>query len=175
MTLKNKSNKKGFTLIELLVVVAIIGVLASVIMVSLNSARAKSRDARRMRDIQEIHNAIELYITTNGYAPILGNINCSIPGYDSSCGVPDTEPSRWDILKEELSLYIKELAKDPCGESCHDDTKKYNGWFSYKYEGPGALGYLIDQDLPVNSETYRIYAQNLESKNSSFGFGLGSF
>jgi len=55
-----KSNR-GFTLIELLVVIAIIGILSSVVLASLNSARQKSRDARRVADIKQIQLALELY------------------------------------------------------------------------------------------------------------------
>ena len=51
----------GFTLIELLVVIAIIGILASVVLASLNSARAKSRDARRIADVKQMQLAMELY------------------------------------------------------------------------------------------------------------------
>ncbi len=57
---KSKSGA-GFTLIELLVVIAIIGVLASIVLASLNTARRKSRDARRITDIKQIRLALELY------------------------------------------------------------------------------------------------------------------
>lgn len=53
--------KTGFTLIELLVVIAIIGVLASIVLASLNNARRKSRDARRITDIKQIQLALELF------------------------------------------------------------------------------------------------------------------
>jgi prepilin-type N-terminal cleavage/methylation domain-containing protein len=53
-------SRRGFTLIELLVVIAIIGVLSSVVLASLNTARAKARDARRVSDLQEIRNALAL-------------------------------------------------------------------------------------------------------------------
>jgi prepilin-type N-terminal cleavage/methylation domain-containing protein len=38
-------NQKGFTLVELLVVIAIIGILSSVAVVNLNSARSKAKIA----------------------------------------------------------------------------------------------------------------------------------
>ena len=63
-----KSNR-GFTLIELLVVIAIIGILSSVVLASLNSAREKSRDARRISDIKQLQLALELYFDASSTYP----------------------------------------------------------------------------------------------------------
>ncbi|MCE9541445.1 prepilin-type N-terminal cleavage/methylation domain-containing protein [Candidatus Kaiserbacteria bacterium] len=68
------SAEKGFTLIELLVVIAIIGLLSSVILGSLNSARKKGRDARRLADVKQLQVALELYYsnqTTPAYPSAL--------------------------------------------------------------------------------------------------------
>jgi len=68
-----KLNKeKGFTLIELLVVIAIIGVLSTLAVVSLNNARQKSRDSKRVGDVKQMQNALELYYNdANGYPAVV--------------------------------------------------------------------------------------------------------
>src|SRR3954468_14399687 len=78
-TLRNK--QQGFTLIELLVVIAIIGLLASVVLLALNSARAKSRDAKRVADIRQMQSGLELFFNDCSSYPIeaaaviLGNLD----------------------------------------------------------------------------------------------------
>lgn len=61
--------KNGFTLIELLVVISIIGLLSSIVLTSVNSARAKARDARRIADFKQIQTALEFFYDSQGRYP----------------------------------------------------------------------------------------------------------
>lgn len=74
-----RTHTRGFTLIELLVVIAIIGILSSVVLASLNSAREKSRDARRISDIKQIQLALELYFDSNAAYPTV--TSALVPSY----------------------------------------------------------------------------------------------
>jgi len=73
--------KKGFTLIELLVVIAIIGILATVVLVSMNIARVKARDIRRVADFKQVSLALEIYHDTNIRYP--GVTGCSNANWDT--------------------------------------------------------------------------------------------
>ncbi len=67
-----KKYTKGFTLIELLVVIAIIGILSSVVLVSLNTARQKGKDARIQSEVAQIRTALESEYSGTTYASLAG-------------------------------------------------------------------------------------------------------
>lgn len=95
-------SSRGFTLIELLVVIAIIGLLASVVVASLGTARAKGRDARRLTDMRQLVNALELYASDNQHYPTSTwlDINACDGGYA-------------DLSTVLTSTYISTVPKDP--------------------------------------------------------------
>ncbi len=68
----NYNRKAGFTLIELLVVIAIIGILASVVLSSLSSAREGARDASRRASLHQVKTAMEMYRNVYGSYPNIG-------------------------------------------------------------------------------------------------------
>ncbi len=114
-----QSKKRGFTLIELLVVIAIIGLLASIVLASLNSARKKSRDARRLADLKQLQNALELYANDNG-----GNY----PNQAAAGNITSIQASL-------VTTYIAALPGDPLG-----------GANTYQYKSSAAsnsTGYCI--------------------------------
>ena len=54
------NRSKGFTLIELLIVIAIIGLLASIVVVALQGPRITARDTKRLGDVKNLQTAMEL-------------------------------------------------------------------------------------------------------------------
>lgn len=107
-----KSEKRGFTLIELLVVIAIIGLLASIVLASLNSARKKARDARRQADLKQLQNALELFANDSGGVYPVGGTPATCFGSDG-CLVVDTTAGLAAATGGLGSAYMTTLPTDP--------------------------------------------------------------
>ena len=67
-----QNTRKGFTLIEMLIVVAIIGILASVVIIGIGPAQQRARDSRRASDMKQVQTSLELYYNKNGTYPTSG-------------------------------------------------------------------------------------------------------
>lgn len=111
-----KTTKKGFTLIELLVVVAIIGTISGIVMQNIQNARKKAMNVTRNQNIDQLANAINLYLTNNNnvYPTHTGTLDnawyCVGAGAAVDCwGSWDGSPT----LDGKLRTVITDLPKDP--------------------------------------------------------------
>ena len=141
--------KKGFTLIERMIVIAIIGIFASVVLVSYNSSLEKSRDATRLGDLKSISLAIQNYWQDSGYKTWPTNLS-DVSVYFSG-GVPNDPSSHQPYLYTPFSLDTGTGKNDFClgakmevisaTTTCNMQTyyaqgKSYPKDYNYTYVGP---------------------------------------
>ena len=126
-----KKSIRGFTLIELLIVIAIIGVLATLLMVNFVGVRQRARDAQRKSDLRQLQSAMEIYRSDNSSYPDSGSTggisttlvaNCSGSLGNGGCTI----------------IYSKTIPNDPNGLI----SGYYNGGYYY-YSGGGNGNYVL--------------------------------
>lgn len=90
---------KGFTLIELLVVIAIIGILSSIVLASLSSARTKGEDAAIQSTLSNMRAQAELYYSTyNSYGPALTQAACPTATGNGNIFASSTTGGLWTLV-----------------------------------------------------------------------------
>jgi len=142
------AKKRGFTLIEILVVIAIIGLLATIVLVSLNTARKKARDAKRLTDMRQIVLALEMYYDDNENYPSRTSDACC-DGWDQApCGADNA-------FIADLVGHMTVVPVDPVeglGTGC----------YGYNYYVYGAGSYGCDS---VNGRFYVLGIRDMETSS----------
>lgn len=146
--MSSRKYASGFTLIELLVVIAIIGILASIVLASLSSARAKGRDARRVADLKQLQVAMELYYSSNGHYPIAAAAATAYNVGDGTNGLN---------AKGLTSSYIASIPNDPSGST------QYYYWAGDTTGSSYCLGAKIEGTTPASTCSTSAWATALNT------------
>lgn len=110
----------GFTMIELLIVISIIGILASLALVTFSGSQKQARDTNRRSDIKQYQNALEQFANQNN----------------------GLYPSRTDASGAAASSALcSDLSLTTCPE---DPRNSEDANFTYRYQSDGSGTPTVD-------------------------------
>jgi type II secretory pathway pseudopilin PulG len=132
------------------VVIAIIGLLASIVLVSLNTAREKARDTRRLADLKQIQTALEMYYDDNGRYPPEAWCDSSIGscGHSCPCGGSSWNESSSFYTSFVGGGYVSELPEDPINNATY--------YYAYEPTNDGAQGYFFRARLEKTGDWWGV-------------------
>ena len=127
----NKQSKQtGFTIVELLIVIVVIGILATLVIVTFTGVQQKARNTKRQTDLVALDGHIEAFNGTNGYYPTLANMNdpsfisANMKGLDPSALKDPTGSSATLVSTPAVGAY----AYEPTPSGCDNATTECSGF-----------------------------------------------
>ncbi|MEI9966903.1 MAG: type II secretion system protein [Candidatus Moraniibacteriota bacterium] len=156
----SRKSRRGFTLIELLTVIAIIGILSSIVMVSLTEARTRARTAKSLTSLEQIRTSLEAYYIFSGSYPVSNSWQGYCSAWGGSLGA-NWIPELQTYFPNGLPTDPRQLPNAPC----------FNNQTQFIYASNGADYKLISQ----NAESIVGVRQNLiDPMRPSVSFGYWS-
>jgi len=172
----NCKRKSGFTLIELLVVISIIGFLSTLAVVSLNDARKKARDSKRIADIKQLQTALDLYYDTNKSYIISGSCDSTSPNSGWCNSIQSLSSDHWIRNgSTNLTLFLNKDPLDPKPATSPNWAPSGGGTYFYYANGYGGSGqwYMIVYGLENTGNTIQQTDGVRACDGTSFHYGNG--
>lgn len=143
--------KKGFTLVELLVVISIIGILATLLLVSFNGAQMQARDTTRKSDLKQYQTALEVYANRNdGLYPV------------------------YSAPEEPTSTLCDDVNLLGVGEACPLDPRHEVDEIFYGYRSDaGGSTYVLSANLETGNMDFWILCSNGKAGESATRWDSG--
>ena len=158
---KSFKSLRGFTLIEMLVVVAIISILAGIVLTGVTGFQANARDTKRIADLKQIQNYLELYYNRFGHYP--GGAGAP------PSGAPNGAVSDWEALRDSLAGLGVTLPNDPLS----------NRSYFYATDSADNAHYILGAKLERDNNALRrpedLDSGDVDAKATLYGFGSWSF
>lgn len=149
-----KKRQEGFTIIELLIVIVVIGILATLVIVTFTGIQQKARDSKRKTDINAIDTTLESYYGDNNYYPTLAQLNSSGSTTD-------------DWVKDNLKGFDPATLQDPKGTTTTLVAGTTPSATQYAYSVKNATGGTCDNTAGNECTDFTVSAK-LEADGSTF-------
>jgi general secretion pathway protein G len=148
LSLKNKND--GFTIVELLIVIVIIGILATLVIVTFTGIQQRARNTKRQTDVNAVSSHLEAYNANTGMYPTLTNMNTSswvstnLKGLDPNA-LQDPQGSGQTLVAAPAAKAYAYQPTDDNGNACDNTTTnctKYTLTATYEGTVSGATTYV---------------------------------